>query len=155
MLTQDRVRELFYYEPDTGWLIRRTDPLQERAGYLRKDGRRGIKVDGEAYFEHRIIWLWMTGYLPPEIDHKNLDRGDNRWSNLRECSRSQNNANRRIQPNNKMKMRGIHQISNGRFRVRIQCNGKRVADKVFEHKSDAIVFHAEAMKKAFGEFARV
>jgi len=57
-------------------------------GYLR------LKFNGKGYMVHRVAWFIMTGRWPVEIDHKNGDPFDNRWKNLRESNRSDNNANR-------------------------------------------------------------
>lgn len=53
-----------------------------------------LKLLGTGYMAHRIAWKWMTGEEPPEIDHINRDKFDNRWSNLRSVTRAQNMRNK-------------------------------------------------------------
>lgn len=52
-LTADRVRELFVYDHDTGWLIRRTTRGSTkagcRAGGEHPDEYRFVKIDGVLY----------------------------------------------------------------------------------------------------------
>lgn len=111
MITFDRVHQLLDYDPETGHLIWRQDGYRrarrkvgQRAGSIsnitgskRQCSIRQINVDYKVYKEHRIIWLWMTGSFPEkglEVDHINRDSTDNRWSNLRLVSKSQNSLNR-------------------------------------------------------------
>ena len=43
-----------------------------------------------------MAWLYMAGAWPSGvIDHMNGDPSDNRWSNLRDVTQAENNANRR------------------------------------------------------------
>jgi hypothetical protein len=50
----------------------------------------------------------MTGSWPKEeIDHKNCIYGDDRWTNLREASPSQNKANRRLLATNTSGYKGV------------------------------------------------
>lgn len=96
MLTQDRAIELFEYKYSTGWLINRISrnsraQIGQRAGTLDiNSGYRKVWIDGIQYFEHRVIWLYVTGQWPDEVDHKNGVRDNNKWINLREVNRSQN-----------------------------------------------------------------
>src|SRR5262249_14466090 len=98
-LTATRVRELLDYDPDSGWLTWRTPRngtrIGARAGSLKSDGYRRIKIDGTNYAEHRVIWLLVTGRWPDrDIDHIDGRRDDNRIAFLRDCSKSENVRNR-------------------------------------------------------------
>jgi hypothetical protein len=105
-LTQEELRRLLDYNPETGdltWKIRvgsrgAAGALTGRQTYL--GGYYMVRVNKHLYLAHRLIWRWMTGEWPTEdIDHINGKRGDNRWSNLREATRSQNLRNMAKRPN--------------------------------------------------------
>lgn len=145
-LTQDRLKELPSYDPDTGaftWLDRTaTDFKREKdrklwatrfagkkAGF--EDGRKGRKyvrlyLDGKTYMAHVIAWLYMTGQFPDkQIDHRNNKPWDNAWLNLREANQSQNMANRQAYKNNPLGLKGVYSMGNGRYRACIRVNGRR------------------------------
>lgn len=100
-LTAERVRELLHYEPATGIFTRRirTSNRTKVGAIVGADNGKGylqISVDWRLYSAARLAWLYMTGEWPKEeIDHINRVRSDNRFSNLREATRSSNNCNRR------------------------------------------------------------
>ena len=57
---------------------------------------------------HRIIWLYVYGYLPEnDIDHINRIKDDNRLCNLREVSRSCNIRNACLSTNNTSNIKGV------------------------------------------------
>lgn len=101
MITQDRLKELMHYDPDTGlftWATKaaRKVVVGSRAGSAQPGDYVVIKFDSSRHQAHRLAWLYMTGELPTlDVDHINGDRQDNRWSNLREVSRSENLQNQR------------------------------------------------------------
>ena len=68
---------------------------------------------------HRLVIGAKRG---EEIDHINGDRLDNRRSNLRVVTRSQNQQNRR-KLRSATGVRGVERRQSGRFRVRIWLNG--------------------------------
>ena len=93
--SQARLRELLDYDPLTGGLVRkanshRSDLVGRPAG-TKAPGYIRVAVDGKGYAAHRLIWVWMTGEDPGEleVDHKDCDRQNNRWDNLRLATISQ------------------------------------------------------------------
>lgn len=97
MLTQSRLREVLDYDPVTGIFTFASGRRKGRVAGTRHDERGFLKVslDNERHLLHRLAWLWMTGTMPRwQIEHINGDRGDNRWSNLREGNRIQKRQHR-------------------------------------------------------------
>jgi len=100
MLTLEIVRIVLYYDPETGkwkWLKNRGGN-RGKAGTWRKDGRIQIRLYGKFYLSSRLAWFYMTGEWPTEIDHIDRNRANDRWTNLREVSRSENLKNKPSRP---------------------------------------------------------
>lgn len=156
----ERVREVFDYDPLSGVLTSKISTGARRqvgtkAGYM-AEGRIHVGIDGKTYKAHRIIWLWMTGAPPPDqIDHEDLDASNNRWSNLRLATNSQNNANRRTQSNKKShRLKGAYRMWNGTWYSRICFHGEDIYLGVFDTPEEAHAAHALKSRELFGEFAR-
>jgi hypothetical protein len=88
-LTQEQVKELFDYNPDTGELRWRSRHGCRGAGGVAgcdiKANRTGwrVTINHKGYAVHHIAWLWMTGEVVTEyLLHKNGDTRDNTFSNL-------------------------------------------------------------------------
>ncbi|SRR6266478_2847292 len=114
MLTQDRLKQLLSYDPDTGlWVWIFCPPPNQRhtgtqAGNRRSDGYLKIRIDGFAYYSSHLACLYMTGKLPDEeMDHEDNDPNNDKWSNLREATSSQNKYNRRY-----LGLRGVYRRGN-------------------------------------------
>ena len=111
MITQERLKELFIYEPETGVFTRkykkRTHNKKESHGWIQK-GYWAIKIDGVKYLCHRLAFLYMTGSMPVDcVDHINRNRGDNRWENLRDCTHAENRKNNPINKRNTTGASGV------------------------------------------------
>lgn len=106
----ERVRELFDYDEDNGWLIRKFK-LGKRKPVGHKPLRNGygrVEIDGKTYYTHRLIWLWVHGSWPDgEIDHLDRDPMNNRIGNLRVVTRVENNHNRGMNRNNSSGYPGV------------------------------------------------
>ncbi len=96
------LREHFSYDPEKGTLSLKKSfnhnglKVGQPLGYKNSQGYMRLCFRGERYLVHRIIWALMTGGEPSqEIDHANRDKTDNRWCNLRSCTKAQNRANRK------------------------------------------------------------
>ena len=114
----------FIYNGDTGALEWRNRPREhfasaqawpswntrfacKLAGCTHKDGHRQIILNGVFYKAHRIIWKMVTGQEPPTtIDHKDGNRGNNRWDNLRPANETQQKWNTGLSSRNRSGYRG-------------------------------------------------
>jgi hypothetical protein len=98
MITQKRLKEVLEYNPETGvftWTHEQSVKKKGQvAGCLQEHGYIRIRVKNEKHRAHRLAFLYMTGEFPTEhVDHINHDKSDNRWSNLRQASNSENMQN--------------------------------------------------------------
>ena len=79
------------------------------------------------YANHRIIYFLNTGIDPEEkqVDHIDGDRSNNKISNLRLATNSQNQFNKKKQKNNTSGVTGVywHKRIN-KYTSSITCNGK-------------------------------
>jgi len=89
-----------------------------------------------------------------DVDHINHDKSDNRKSNLRIATRSQNSMNRGLQDNNTSGVTGVY-WNKGRkkWEVQIGVNSKTIFLGHFTNFDDAVKARKEAENKYFGEFS--
>ena len=96
-LTQERLKEVLSYDAESGvftWAINRTRASKGRvAGGIDGHGYWIICIDGVRHSSHRLVWLYLYGFYPDEVDHQNHVRSDNRIVNLRATDRSGNGRN--------------------------------------------------------------
>lgn len=66
------------------------------AGSVSNEGYVLIKIGRTRYLAHRLAWLYVTGKWPcGEIDHKDGNRANNAFGNLRDVTKVVNSQNRR------------------------------------------------------------
>lgn len=100
---------------------------------------------------HRLVMDAEEGEV---VDHKNHGSYDNRKRNLRKCSISQNQMNKKIQINNTSGVTGISWFpTRNTWVVRIGVNKKRIIIGYFKNFDDAIQARKQAEEKYFGEYA--
>lgn len=100
---------------------------------------------------HREIHPVPDGF---EVDHKNGNRLDNRRQNLRQCSVSQNQQNRRSTPMNTSGFRGVHWAKHEhKWKAAIRVDGRKVHLGYHLAPEDAARAYDRAAVKYFGEFA--
>lgn len=159
-LTVGRVRELLDYDPATGIFTRKIcrggpNPVGAVAGSKSPTKRYVyVRVDMKMLKGHRLAWFVTHGRWPSaEIDHINGDGFDNRISNLREATRSENMRNCGMKSNNTSGFKGCRRKA-GSWHARITLQGRQYYLGKFKTGEAASVAYAEAAKKMHGEFIR-
>lgn len=174
-LTQEYLRERLNYDPETGtftWLSRRIKKLYAShykiwntryagtsagsAGHVNRYLE--IKIDYRTYKAHRLAFLYMTGKLPPanmSVDHRDGNGLNNRWTNLRLATCSQNCGNARIPKNNTSGFKGVSYVkATCLYHAYITVNRRRTNLGFFNTPEEAAMAYKMASQKNFGEFSR-
>lgn len=153
-LTAERLRELLHYDPLTGefsWRVSRRGVRPGKTGNVRPDGYVRIGIDGVNHLAHRLAWLYVTGHWPTiEIDHQDGNRGNNRFSNLRDVDAITNMQNMRnaTRGNHSSGLLGVSYHRRDKlWRARIYVDGKDRAIGYFKCKEDAHAAYLDAKRR--------
>ena len=158
--SQSRLLELFSYDPKSGelrWRVsQRGASVGSLSGYVRSQGYRCVSVDGQQFLAQRLIWKLMTGCEPKAfIDHKDGDKDNNRWRNLREATKADNQQNCKKYATNTSSMKGVTWVPNlQKWKAVINANNYRHYLGVFSTFSDAAHARELAAEQLHGAFAR-
>jgi hypothetical protein len=163
------LRECFMYDPEAGVLTWKERPREHFATQLAqllwnkkfagttagwigdKKGYYRVCVNRRDYKSSRLIWKMMTGEDPPhEIDHKDRDCTNNRWSNLRAATSHQQSYNR-VRTDNHTGYRGV--VAHGRkWRAAIMLEGIAWSSSYVDTPEEASAIYEVMAKKLHGEF---
>ena len=158
-----RLQELLRLDEVTGLLFWR-----ERKGQAQWNGRYAGKraltandgygyfcgqVDGRQMKAHRVVFALVHGFLPPEVDHINGDRGDNRPANLRAADRAGNCRNTKVAFGSSQ-YRGVQAVGT-KWAAKIRDGKAQQHLGRFETETDAALAYDQAAITLHGEFARL
>lgn len=147
MLDAKLLRSCLRYDGKTGaffWLSGKT--IGKRAGCNMRDGYRTVTIDRKMYYEHRLVWLYVTGAWPAkQIDHKDGDKANNRFENLREATAAENAQNRVAYRTNKAGLQGVALIRN-KYVAQIKAGATHLRLGVFTSAEAAHAAYREAKR---------
>lgn len=160
-ITQERLKEVLDYDPETGifrWLKKISDKnvVGNVAGWEEgKDGYIVISIYGIKYKAHLLAWLYTYGVWPSKfLDHRDTVKSNNRISNLREATKSQNNVNKGLMSNNTSGYKGItFDKYTNRWKCRLSFNGKTYDLGRYDSPKEAAKAYDKASLKYHDEFS--
>lgn len=146
MLTQELLKKHVFYDPETGKFTR-IGYFDSWGNYVKKtselnkyssEGYLIVSIQGKRYKAHRLVFLYMNNdkLNDVEVDHIDGNRSNNKYSNLRVVVRTENMKNKGLYSNSSTGVIGVSQF-NGRFRARINLNGKRMSLGLFDTIEEA------------------
>lgn len=162
--TVERVREVLSYDPATGifiWKIRvngsrrwNTKNSGRPAGSSHNRGYIHIALDGNKYLAHHLAWVHVYGEWPTSfLDHRNLNKKDNRIENLRLASFGENSSNISMRNNNTSGFRGVCWMARRqRWLATITKDKKTYRLGSFRSKELAAAVYAQKAIELYGEF---
>jgi ribosomal protein S19 len=158
--SHDYLSSLFKYNRRTGVLTRRIAvgpyAVGTPVGTVDGKGYLHVSVKRKLLLVHRLAYFLVTQEEPKYVDHKNGDRQDNRLSNLRACTQSQNCGNSKLHAHNTSGYRGVSFIAASRkWHAQIKVFGKQTYLGRFDTPLEAARCYDQAARKHFGSFARL
>lgn len=143
----DNTNKQFVFDKEDFEKINRYHWYEESNGYIRSSGKR--KED--KVFLHRLIMGFPDCM---SIDHINHDVSDNRKSNLRIATASQNAMNRIIGSNNTSGITGVVWVKGRRkWKSQIKINDNLVFLGEYDKFEDAEKRRKQAEEEYFGEYS--
>lgn len=128
-ITQEELKSVLTYDKESGlfrWKGTRSgvSGKDSVAGSIHVKGYIHITVFGVEYKAHRLAWLYETGSWPKGVlDHRDNNKQNNRFLNLRDVTNGENCCRRGPQKNNTSGVKGVSGVP-GRYRVRVGEPGK-------------------------------
>lgn len=152
----DRFREVFEYRD--GMLFHRRNvggrADGSRAGNVDSNGYWQVSVDGKRHQEHRVVFAIHHSRLPPQVDHIDGNKLNNRIENLREANNAQNHWNTGLRATNTSGVKGVcfHKQS-GKWQALCRFKGKQHCLGLFDSVADAGRVLSMFRSEHHGQFA--
>ena len=140
--TQEILRKHFLYIPSTGEFVYRLPTkgksIGEPFGRMGNHGYLNGNIGSKSYLVHRLIWLYLYGYMPEQVDHIDHNRTNNRLDNLREVKGTDNQKNCSVSKNSSTKINGVSlHRQTGKYRAHIMVNRKQIHLGLFDTLEEA------------------
>ena len=149
MITQKELKKFVHYDPPTGmftWKISTNGRIKigSVAGSLENNGYIRLSISGTRYLAHRLAMVYVNGGCGEYIDHIDGDRSNNKISNLRCVTSSQNSQNARIGSRNTSGKIGVSLHRGGKWLACICVKGEYIYLGLHEEFSKAAAVRKQA-----------
>lgn len=160
---QQTLRKLLTYDENTGeltWLPRPRSMFSEDRIFkswnstfankpaftsVDKKGYHIGAIFGKNYRANRVIYKYMTGIEPDQVDHENGNPSDDRWFNLREVDHVGNQRNMKRSKANKSGVTGVcFNKGKGKWQATIGVDGKSKVLGRFDTIQEAVACRKQA-----------
>jgi len=152
VLDYDEVDGLFRWKEDRSSNAKKGDVAGSRSSrynYIRST----INGVTKLITGHRLAWYMTYGRLPNGvIDHIDQNGLNNSISNLRECDRSENGANRGVNSNNKLGVKGVSSYGS-KYTAKIQHKDKVYCLGTYATVEEASDAYKRKSKELYGDFS--
>jgi hypothetical protein len=161
LLNKDEIDSLFVYSEVTGGLLWKNTVSNRIAGTLagspNKKGHWVVQINEKLYRIHNLVWILFGNNIPENfiVDHIDNDPLNNRISNLRLATHSQNLLNSSKRENKSSIYKGVHwnkQSNSWRASIRINERVKYIGN--FKDEYSAHLAWCDVAKEIHGEFFR-
>ena len=144
-MTQDELKLLLRYEPDTGLFFWRSNKGTAKAGDVAgtkaTNGYINICIKRKLYKAHRLAWLYIHGCNTEQcIDNIKGAKDDNRLANLRQATHRENSQNHVL-------LGACFVKGKNKWRASIRFDNKRVHLGYFESMNEARQAYLQAKKE--------
>ena len=142
-MTQSKLKSLLRYDKETGeftWIKSSPKMIGKVAGTVKGDsGYVQIQIGNKLHRAHRLVFLYVFGYMPKFVDHENHNRADNSLDNLRDVTKIQNSQNVLKSKRNTSGQVGVSwNKNNNNWRASINVNKKKINLGSFDKFSEAV-----------------
>ena len=154
------IREYLEYNENTGDLIWIKKPsskvcIGDKAGTKHSKGYIHIAFKGKKHLIHRVAWFLYTSEQPPDnVDHKNGNKTDNSWLNLRVATERNNMHNKGKPTTNTSGYKGVSWNKKAsKWLAKIKFNNQTMYLGLFNTPEEAHLSYCIAADKYHKEFA--
>lgn len=156
--SKEELNSLFYIDKGVIKYKKKKLKMQpgDAAGYTDDRGYVRININQTLYWGHRIAFLMHTGKQPMIIDHIDGNPSNNDFSNLREATVSQNNANSKCTEGKTSKYKGVAWHAAARkWEAYISIQNKKKHLGLFSTETAAANAYDFCASKVHGKYAKL
>ena len=156
-LTQEYLKSILEFDSEKGtftWKVAKSRSVKvgTLAGTKNSLGYHSIRIDKVDYLAHRLAWFYTYNIWPSIIDHIDRNRSNNKLSNLRDVSQSENIHNSSLSISNKTGYKGVSfKLDKGVYTTQCTVQGKAHYLGCFKTAEEASAAYSSFVKDLYSK----